>query len=125
MAMQAVLTVERQVIAWFEILDKNCCRKERFPVCVIEDDLGPFYAFPCFHEPGMKIGKFHHLYEPVEPPEAMKRHISHMDEQVDFFQEYKPWWFLYRKEIRPVLICNAENESIKLYLQGLPVYFQI
>ena len=55
--LQAVLTVERNVIGWFEVLQEGCCRQEAFPVGVIEGDVGAFYQFPVFETPGMKIGK--------------------------------------------------------------------
>ena len=80
--MQTVLTAERQVIGWFEVLRLGCCSKERFPVGVIEDNVGYFYNFPVFEEPGMKIGKFNHLHEQVDRPEKLKRDITHLDEQV-------------------------------------------
>lgn len=81
-ALQAVLQVERQVIGWFKVLQPGTCKKEAFPVCVVEDDIGAYYAFPQFEQPGMKIGKFNHLHEGVAEPERLERAISPADEQV-------------------------------------------
>jgi sarcosine oxidase len=80
--LQKVLTVERQVIGWFQVLDEGCCRKESFPVGVIEGGVGAFYQFPVFEEPGMKIGKFDHLHERVDNPAKLRRQITKADEQV-------------------------------------------
>ena len=82
--MQAVLKVERQVIGWFEVLDERCCRRESFPVGIIDSDFGDYYYFPVFEEPGMKIGLFHHLKEVVKDPAAYDRNITAKDEQVHF-----------------------------------------
>lgn len=79
---QTVLTVERNVIGWFKALREGCCRKEAFPVGVIEGEVGAFYQFPVFEEPGMKIGKFDHLKERVDHPAKLKRSITKADEQV-------------------------------------------
>lgn len=51
-------------------------------MCVIEDNVGPFYVFPQFEAPGLKIGKFNHLQERVDQPEKLKRQITALDEQV-------------------------------------------
>jgi hypothetical protein len=53
-APQATCTVERQVIAWFEVDDAE--RFRSFPISIITDDLGEFYIFPPFDHPGLKVG---------------------------------------------------------------------
>lgn len=80
--LQTVLNVERNVIAWFEVLDETTCRKEQFPVCLIEGEKAHWYLFPVFEQPGLKIGLFDHLKERVDKPEKMRRAISKMDEKV-------------------------------------------
>ena len=74
--------MERNVIAWFEVEDAEQCKKEQFPVCVLDGDIGSFYLFPVFEQPGLKIGKFDHLRERVDNPKKLKRDISRQDEQV-------------------------------------------
>ena len=80
--LQTVLFVERQVIGWFEILQKGCCQKESFPVGIVSGEIGDFYYFPEFEEPGMKIGKFDHLRERIEDPAKLDREVRKEDEQV-------------------------------------------
>ena len=74
--------MERQVIGWFEILRKGCCQKQSFPVGIVSGDIGDYYYFPEFEEPGMKIGKFDHLRERVEDPAKLDRQVREEDEQV-------------------------------------------
>ncbi len=83
-SLQAVLFVERQVIGWFEILEKGCCQKECFPVGIVSGDIGEFYYFPEFEQPGMKIGKFDHMRERVEDPARLDCEIREDDEQASF-----------------------------------------
>jgi hypothetical protein len=52
--LQGLCTVERQVIAWFEVDDPE--RFCRFPISIITDDLGEYYIFPPFDHPGLKVG---------------------------------------------------------------------
>jgi len=52
---QEVCTVERQVIAWFEV--DSAERFRPFPISIITDDLGEYYIFPPFDHPGLKVCK--------------------------------------------------------------------
>lgn len=61
------LTVERQVLAWFETHPAEWFAPERFPVFVMNADEGHFYGLPVFGAPGLKVGKYHHRAEAVEP----------------------------------------------------------
>ncbi len=70
------------MIGWFEVQEEGCCRKESFPVGIAQSELGEFYWFPVFELPGMKIGKFYHLGEPVKDPSKLSRTITAADEQV-------------------------------------------
>lgn len=48
-------TVERQVIAWFEVDDEQRF-KDNFPISIISDEKGVYYVFPPFDHPGLKVG---------------------------------------------------------------------
>lgn len=61
------LTVERQVVGWFEVGEADLYTPDRFPVFVLEADEGLFYGCPEFAVPGFKIGKYHHLGQQVDP----------------------------------------------------------
>ena len=57
---------ERQVVAWFETADAQPFAPERFPVFNIDVEEGHYYGFP--HDgSGVKIGRYHHRGERVDP----------------------------------------------------------
>lgn len=78
-ALAPLLTPERQVLGWFGIDDAPAFAASRFPVFVLEAAEGLFYGFPQFEVPGFKIGKYHHLGEPVHP-DTMSRAVTAADE---------------------------------------------
>ncbi|EIE19446.1 sarcosine oxidase, partial [Coccomyxa subellipsoidea C-169] len=82
--LQGIAAVQRQVIGWFEVSDHEAFSTDNFPVFILEDEtLGEYYGFPEFDGlPGMKIGKFYHLYEPCEQPDNLTRIITSADEEV-------------------------------------------
>lgn len=86
-----MLTVERQVVGWFDIEgDASHFSPERFPVAVLDDETGMFYAFPADAH-GFKIGKMHHRRQVTEP-DALDRAIAPEDEATLRFavQRYFP-----------------------------------
>jgi sarcosine oxidase len=76
-----LLTPERQVMLWAQPLCPEYFRAERFPVFYIRVPEGPFYGFPIHGVPGMKIGKYHHRHEAVDP-DTMDRQCHAEDEDV-------------------------------------------
>src|SRR6185437_4324619 len=48
---------ERQVLAWFQPLNPDIFRPERFPVFNLAVPEGHFYGFPVYSVPGFKIGR--------------------------------------------------------------------
>lgn len=78
-ALAPLLAPERQVLGWFAVADRTLFTPERFPVFVMDADEGQFYGFPEFGVPGLKIGKYHHLHEPVDP-DALDRACHPADE---------------------------------------------
>ncbi len=81
---QGVARAERQVIAWFEVADHAAFAPDRFPVFILQDERGGmFYGFPEFGgSPGLKVGKFYHLFEACEDPDKVSREITPEDEEV-------------------------------------------
>jgi len=61
------LVPERQVLAWFDIADRDHFAPARFPVFNLDLDGTHWYGFPEFGVPGFKIGCYHHLREVVDP----------------------------------------------------------
>jgi sarcosine oxidase len=70
---------ERQVLGWFTTADHRAFAPDRFPVFVHDADEGRFYGFPEFGVPGVKIGRYHHLSQAVQP-ETLDRTCHPEDE---------------------------------------------
>ncbi|PRW58764.1 N-methyltryptophan oxidase isoform A [Chlorella sorokiniana] len=80
--LQPLLTVERQVVGWFEVApeQRDAFHPSRCPVFLLQDPQGNyFYGFPA-DEHGFKVGKYHHLREKVTP-DGVPRDISPQDEE--------------------------------------------
>jgi sarcosine oxidase len=58
---------ERQVLAWFQPTAPELFGVERFPVFLLDTEEGSHYGFPVHDVPGFKIGRYHHLREPMDP----------------------------------------------------------
>jgi sarcosine oxidase len=58
---------ERQVLAWLQPSRPELFSPERFPVFVLDVEDGSYYGFPVHDVPGFKIGRYHHLREPMDP----------------------------------------------------------
>jgi sarcosine oxidase len=61
---------ERQVLAWFQPTAPELFSPERFPVFLLDTEEGSHYGFPVYDVPGFKIGRYHHLREPMDPDDA-------------------------------------------------------
>ena len=72
----------RQVMLWTDPLDPPAFAPERFPIFVLESEVGNFYGFPDNRGEGFKIGRFHHLRQEVPDPDAMDRECHPEDEAV-------------------------------------------
>ena len=81
-ALQPMCRPVRQVMLWTDPLDPPAFAPERFPIFVLESDVGNFYGFPDNRGEGFKIGKFHHLRQEVPDPDAMDRECHPEDEAV-------------------------------------------
>eukprot|EP00884_Botryococcus_braunii_P022445 jgi/Botrbrau1/8885/Bobra.0148s0005.1 len=64
---------------------------QNFPVFLLQTPRGYWYGFPTFGHPGMKIGKFYHLWEESQP-DSLSRVITAADEEVlrEPVREYFP-----------------------------------
>src|SRR5687768_16284200 len=73
----SVLTVERQVLLWFEAKSKGLFERERFPIHLWEYETGKmFYGFPDLGS-GVKVA-FHHQGE-ITNPESVNREVTRGD----------------------------------------------
>ena len=58
---------ERQVLAWFQPSVPELFSPDRFPVFLLDTEEGSHYGFPVHDAHGFKIGRYHHLREPMDP----------------------------------------------------------
>jgi sarcosine oxidase len=66
-ALRPMITVERQVVLWVRPRVPEHFQPGRFPVFYLHGDEGSFYGLPLIGDHGMKIGKYHHLGQVVDP----------------------------------------------------------
>ena len=81
-ALRPVCRPERQVVLWTEPLQATAFEPGRFPVFRIEAPSGRYYGFPDDRGEGFKIGKYHHLRQPVSDPDRLDRECHPEDEAV-------------------------------------------
>ena len=74
-------TPERQVVGWFQPKHPDHFAASVFPVFNLAVDEGRYYGFPIHGGLGLKIGRYHHLFEDVTP-DAVERTLSREDEEV-------------------------------------------
>jgi sarcosine oxidase len=79
--LRPIAVPERQVVGWFAPLEPELFAPARFPVFNMRVDEGTFYGVPMEGLPGLKIGRWHHLHETVDP-DAMDRTCGVRDEAV-------------------------------------------
>lgn len=58
---------ERQVLAWLQPSRPDLFAPNKFPVFNLVVEEGRYYGLPIFDVPGFKVGKYHHLLEPIDP----------------------------------------------------------
>ncbi|HEX3219032.1 MAG TPA: N-methyl-L-tryptophan oxidase [Candidatus Limnocylindria bacterium] len=63
----SVARPERQVLGWFQPRRPELFTPERFPVFVLDMEDASYYGFPVYDSPGFKVGRYHHLREPMDP----------------------------------------------------------
>lgn len=85
------LQPERQVVAWLRPSRPEHFAFGSFPVFVLETEAGVHYGFPIWGLPGVKLGRFHHRHEAVDP-ETMDRSVQAEDVALlrDFARRHFP-----------------------------------
>jgi sarcosine oxidase len=58
---------ERQVLAWLQPSFPDLFAPNKFPVFNLVVEEGRYYGLPIHDVPGFKVGKYHHLFEPIDP----------------------------------------------------------
>ena len=87
-----VLQPERQVLIWMQPRVPSAFQMDAFPVFILDVEEGHYYGMPTYGIPGFKIGRFHHLEQPVDDPAAMDRGFHPEDEALlrGLVQRYFP-----------------------------------
>jgi sarcosine oxidase len=62
-----LVVAERNALAWFQPFAPELFSIDSFPCFGVAVEEGVFYGFPQFGVPGLKVGRFHHLHERVDP----------------------------------------------------------
>jgi sarcosine oxidase len=104
------LTVERNVLFWFEPKEPALLTAERLPVYIVEvDDELAFYGFPLLPGQGAKIAR-HHGGRTVDP-DSVDREASADDEQPvrDFAERYLPAAAGRRLDARVCMYTNTPD----------------
>ena len=78
-ALARLAVPERQVLGWFQPDRPALFGPDRFPVANLAFDDGRYYLLPTWGVPGVKIGRYHHAGEAVDP-DALDRSFSTDDE---------------------------------------------
>jgi sarcosine oxidase len=79
--LSGIAAPERQVVGWFQPLAPELFEPARFPVFNMRVAEGTFYGVPAVGRPGLKVGRWHHRREAVDP-DAMDRSCGPADEAV-------------------------------------------
>lgn len=74
-----LLRPERQVLAWFDLDDRDTFAPARFPVFNLDHAGEHWYGFPEFGTPGFKVGCYHHRREVVDPDQLDRSAVQPAD----------------------------------------------
>ncbi|WP_435180312.1 N-methyl-L-tryptophan oxidase [Halorussus sp. AFM4] len=123
-ALDGLAVPERQVLGWFQPETPDAFRPERFPVWNLSVPEGRFYGLPVYDVPGMKLGKYHHLDEQVDPDD-WDREPGHDDERLlrDFAKKYFPAGAGPTMRLATCMFTNSPDEHF--ILDTLPDHPQV
>jgi sarcosine oxidase len=112
-----LVRAERQVLAWFEPLEPELFQPECFPVFNVVVPEGRWYGFPVFGAPGVKLGRYHHRGEVVEP-DCFDREPNREDELLlrVFVERYLPAGAGPTAALKTCLFENSPDEHFLLDL---------
>jgi sarcosine oxidase len=110
-----VAVPERQVLAWFQPRRPELFVPYRFPVFNLLVEEGRYYGLPIYGVPGLKVARYHHLGEQVDP-DRLDREIRQADEQVlrSFTERYFPEAAGPTMALRVCMFTNTPDEHFIL-----------
>lgn len=115
---------ERQVLGWFQPLHPELFRLGSFPGFNMMTDEGQYYGLPIYGVPGVKIGKYHHLGQRVDP-DRIDRECHPEDEDVlrVFVRQYLPDAMGATMALKTCIFTNTPDEHF--ILDRHPKYPQV
>lgn len=110
-ALHPLLSVERQVVMWVTPTRREYFLPENFPVFYLHAEDGSFYGFPIYGDLGVKIGRYHHLHQIVDP-DRVDRTCHVEDEAVlrEGIRRYFPDADGPTKVLKACLFTNTSDE---------------
>jgi sarcosine oxidase len=87
---EGLLTVTRQVVAWFDTHRSAMFDPQSFPVFVIESDGRDHYGFPEVGRPGVKVGRMNHPGRVVDP-DSFERAVT--SGELEVLRGFVAEWF--------------------------------
>ncbi|WP_129113486.1 N-methyl-L-tryptophan oxidase [Halegenticoccus tardaugens] len=123
-ALSGLAVPERQVLAWFQPEAPERFEPDRFPVWNLSVPEGRFYGLPIYDVPGMKLGRYHHLDEQVDPDEYQTE-PQPADERIlrEFAERYFPEGAGPTMRLATCLFTNSPDEHF--ILDTLPDHPQV
>ncbi len=119
-----LLAPERQVLAWLLPTRPELFAPDRMPVFILHVEEGIYYGFPVFGIPGFKFGKYHHLFETINP-DHFEREPNKRDEQVlrQFAEKYFPDGAGPTMALKSCIFTNSPDEHF--IIDAHPEYPQV
>jgi sarcosine oxidase len=110
-----VTVPERQVLAWLQPWKPELFQVGAMPVFNLQVEEGHYYGFPEWGIPGLKVGRYHHLEEQVDP-DTMDREPTSVDEALlrAFADRYFPDGTGPTVALKACLFTNTPDEHFIL-----------
>lgn len=123
-ALDGLAVPERQVLSWFQPTSPALFQPDTFPVWNLSVPEGRFYGFPVHDVPGMKLGKYHHRDEQIDPDE-WDRDPNAEDERVlrEFAERYFPEGTGSTMGLATCMFTNSPDEHF--IIDSLPNHPQV
>lgn len=123
-ALEGLAVPERQVLAWFQPKTPSLFQSESFPVWNLSVPEGRFYGLPVYDVPGIKLGRYHHRDEQVNPDD-WNREPEPEDERLlrEFTENYFPEGAGPTMRLATCMFTNSPDEHF--ILDTLPDHPQV
>jgi sarcosine oxidase len=123
-ALDGLAVPERQVLAWFQPKTPGLFQPDSFPVWNLSVPEGGFYGLPVYDVPGIKLGRYHHRDEQIDPDD-WQREPEPEDERLlrEFTENYFPEAAGPTMRLATCLFTNSPDEHF--ILDTLPNHPQV